>query len=105
MDKMNQPIANYRQTEDRNSNMDCLCARKKDLKCDAQGSYKEFQKFEEIKYCVDKDGFRTTRQYYHTIETNCRIPGCEIFSDIDSCKDCSSDHCVQCPPCKTTECN
>ena len=113
---MNQPIANYKKLQDLNLDMDCWCARnKKSLQCDEQGSYKQFQKFEDIKYCVDRDGFRTTIQYYHA-DYNCRIPGCECFSgafpeegcvpDMYACMDCGPDHtCKECPPCEDTECN
>ena len=114
---MNQPIANYKQLQDMKSDMDCWCARnEKSLQCDEQGSYKEFQKFEDIKYCVDRDGFRKTRQYYHADKfPGCRIPGCECFSgafegcvpDMDACMVCdpSTHECKECEPCPETDCN
>ena len=115
MSKMNQPIANYKQLQS-NGNMDCYCARNpKSLQCNGQGSYKEFQKFEDIKYCVDKDGFRKTRQYYYTEDRGCRIPKCECFSeavagcstDLDACMVCDENNtnCHECPECPETDCN
>ena len=113
MDKMNQPIDAYTEGNGYSNNMDCKCARKNDvLKCDQQGSYKEFQAFEDMKYCVDRDGFRTTIQYFvNDGSDNCRIPQCEPSLqdlDPDSCRDppdCEGSGCNECKPCEETTCN
>ena len=112
MDKMNQPIADYKPK----TNSACLCARNdKALKCDSQGRYETFQKFMDIKYCVDKDGFRKTRQYYLNEDSECRIPKCECFSDAitgcttsqDACMDCDTNgtNCHECKECPEADCN
>ena len=112
MNKMNQPIKDYKPK----TNLACLCARNpRALECDSQGSYQTFQKFEDIKYCVDKDGFRKTRQYYLTEDNECRIPKCECFSEAitgcttsqDACMDCDENgsNCHECEECQEFDCN
>ena len=117
MDKIEQPIANFKKIQDMSSNMDCLCARSpKSLQCDAQGSYKEFQTFQDIKYCVDGDGFRKTRKYDYREDNECRIPKCECFSTAiagcthdsqEACRVCDENdtNCHECEPCPETDCN
>ena len=116
---MDQPIGNYKKLADMNSIMDCLCARSpgKNLDCDSQGSFKEFQTFQDIKYCVDRDGFRKTRHYDNPFPNNvCRIPKCECFSTAiegcthdsqEACRHCDDDgkNCHECPECTETDCN
>ena len=117
MDKINQPIGNYKQSQDRKKDMDCLCARNsKSLQCDAQGSYKEFQTFQDIKYCVDQDGFRKTRQYSFSDDRQCLIPKCECAfgNTVEGCTQFSTEacrvcdqmgQCRECEECEETDCN
>merc|ERR1719334_2842587 len=115
MDKMNQPKNNYNPTSDK----DCSCARDpKSFTCDSKGNYQIFQKFEDAKggtkYCIDRDGFRTTRQYDFNEHTECRIPKCECFSEkingcvpsYEACKQCdeNGNNCHECDECQETEC-
>ena len=112
MNKINQPEGDFKPK----SNSDCLCARnQRSLTCDSKGNYRIFQKFADIKYCVDRDGFRTTRQYYLSEDSECRIPKCECFSEKisgcitsqDACMDCDENgtNCQECTPCPETDCN
>ena len=117
MDKINRPIGNYKQVGQK-KDMDCLCARNsKSLQCDGQGSYTEFQTFQDIKYCVDQDGFRKTRQYSLSDDRQCRIPKCECaFGDTvegctpdttEACRVCDpiTTYCYECEECEETDCN
>ena len=112
MDKYNQPLGDKKP----NSDNDCSCARDpKSFTCDSKGNYQIFQKFQDVKYCIDRDGFRTTRQYHLDEDNECRIPKCECFSEKiqgcvpsdEACKKCdeNGNNCHECDECQETDCN
>jgi len=69
VDEFNNWIQDYNGNKVLKQDFNCQCARDKlknpdnGLICDDHGNYQPIQRFDELEFCVDTDGFQTTPSY------------------------------------------
>ena len=69
VDEFNNWIQDYNDNKVLKNDFNCQCARDKlknpdnGLICDDHGNYQHIQRFDELEFCVDTDGFQTTPSY------------------------------------------